>query len=156
MPLSGGCHCGNLRLQVQLTRAPAEYSPRACDCDFCRKHGAAWLSDPHGSLRISVRDTREVAKYAQGSGLAALLLCRQCGVVVGATLGEPGVRLYGAVNAKVIDGGTPFAAPETVSPHQLSAEEKVRRWQQLWFSDVRISAGEAAGSGGSLAGATHA
>jgi hypothetical protein len=117
--LSGGCHCGNLRLQVQLTRVPGEYSPRSCDCDFCRKHGAAWLSDPQGSLRISVRDARQLGKYAQGSGTAELLLCRQCGVLVGACLSSA-----------------------------VSVADKVRRWQQLWFSDVSIIAGEAAGSGG--------
>jgi hypothetical protein len=145
--LSGGCHCGNLRLQVQLTCAPGDYTPRACDCNFCRKHGAAWVSDPKGSLRISVRDERELAKYAQGSGIAQLLLCRQCGVLVGACLDQAGGLLYGVVNARVIDGDTPFGIAQAVSPHQLSADDKVRRWQQLWFSDVSIIAGERAGSG---------
>jgi hypothetical protein len=152
--LSGGCHCGNLRLQVELTRIPGEYSPRACDCDFCCKHGAAWLSDPQGSLRISVRDAGQLGKYAQGSGTAELLLCRQCGVLVGACLSSDGDRLYGAVNARVLECDTPFAAAQVVSPHQLSVADKVRRWQQLWFSDVSIIAGEAAGSGG--VGATRA
>lgn len=151
--LSGGCHCGNLRLQMQLTRAPGEYSPRACDCDFCRKHGAAWLSDPKGSLRLSVRDARELGRYAQGSGTAELLLCRRCGVLVGACLGGAGGRLYGAVNAQVVEHGAPFGAAQVVSPHQLSVDDKVRRWQQLWFSDVSIIACEA-GSGG--VGATRA
>jgi hypothetical protein len=151
--LSGGCHCGNLRLQVQLTRDPGEYSPRACDCDFCRKHGAAWLSDAQGSLRITVREPRELGKYAQGSGTAELLLCRRCGVVVSATLDADG-HVYGAVNAQVIDSDAPFAAAQVVSPHQLSVDDKVRRWRQLWFSDVSIIAGEAAGTGG--VGATRA
>ncbi|HKD55367.1 MAG TPA: hypothetical protein VKB72_14225 [Steroidobacteraceae bacterium] len=149
--LSGGCHCGNLRLQMQLTRAPGEYNPRACDCDFCRKHGAAWLSDPQGSLCISVRDARELGKYAQGSGTAELLLCRHCGVLIAACLSAGG-RLYGAVNAQVVECDA-FGAAQSVSPHQLSVDDKVRRWQQLWFSDVSIIAGEA-GSGG--VGATRA
>ena len=152
--LSGGCHCGNLRLQMLLTRAPGENSPRACDCDFCRKHGAAWLSDPRGSLRISVRDASELGRYAQGARLAELLLCRRCGVLVGACLGDITSGLYGVVNARVFDSGSCFAAPQLVSPHQLSADDKVRRWQQLWFSDVTIIAGEPAGSGG--VGATRA
>lgn len=146
--LSGGCHCGNLRLRVQLTRAAGEYSPRACDCDFCRKHGAAWLSDPLGSLRLSVRDARELGKYAQGSGTAELLLCRRCGVLVAACLAGAGGRLYGVANAQVLEHDAPFAAVQVVSPHQLSVEEKIRRWQQLWFSDVSIVAGEGAGSDG--------
>jgi hypothetical protein len=140
-------------LHLQLTRDPAEYSPRACDCDFCRKHGAAWLSDAQGSVRITVREPRELGKYAQGSGTAELLLCRHCGVVVAACLDADG-RLYGAVNAQVVDSEAPFAAAQVVSPHQLSVDDKVRRWRQLWFSDVSIIAGEAAGTGG--VGATRA
>jgi hypothetical protein len=152
--LSGGCHCGNLRLEVRLTRAPGEYSPRACDCDFCRKHGAAWLSDPRGSLRITVRDASELGRYRQGSRTAELLLCRRCGVLVGACMGDITSGLHGVVNAQVVDGSRPFAAPQVVSPHQLSADDKVRRWQQLWFSDVSIITGEPAGGGG--VGATRA
>jgi hypothetical protein len=26
----------------------------------------------------------------------------------------------------------------TVSPKSLSPEEKTKRWQQVWFSDVRV------------------
>jgi len=151
--LSGGCHCGNLRLLLQLTREPAEYSPRACDCDFCRKHGAAWLSDAQGSLRITVREPAGLGKYTQGSRTAELLLCQHCGVLVAACLNADG-RLYGAVNARAVEGDAPFAATQVVSPQQLSVDDKARRWRQLWFSDVSIIAAEAAGSGG--VGATRA
>jgi hypothetical protein len=145
--LSGGCHCGNLRLQLQLTREPRDYSPRACNCDFCRKHGAAWLSDALGSLRITVREPPELGRYAQGSGTARLLLCRRCGVLVGACLDADG-HLYGVANAQVLESDAPFAAATVVSPHQLSVDDKVRRWRQLWFSDVSIIAAEAVGSDG--------
>ena len=74
--LSGGCHCGNLRLQVELTRIPGEYSPRACDCDFCCKHGAAWLSDPQGSLRISVRDAGQLVGNMSGGEKQCLAIAR--------------------------------------------------------------------------------
>ena len=43
LSLSGACHCGALRLQLTLPGDPADYAPRACDCDFCRKHGAAFF-----------------------------------------------------------------------------------------------------------------
>ncbi len=52
LSLSGACHCGALRLQLTLPGDPADYAPRACDCDFCRKHGAAFVSHPTGALRI--------------------------------------------------------------------------------------------------------
>lgn len=37
----GGCHCGNIKVDVELAAAPETYHPRVCDCDFFRKHGAA-------------------------------------------------------------------------------------------------------------------
>jgi hypothetical protein len=46
--------------------------------------------------------------------------------------------LYAAVNAKVVDAGTTFAAEQSVSPKQLSAGQKMNRWKDIWFSDVRI------------------
>jgi hypothetical protein len=143
--VNGGCHCGNIRLDIELTRAPGEYSPRACDCDFCRKHGAAYISDAHGSLVIRIRDERERGMYRQGSGMAECLLCRNCGVLVGACYRSDG-RLYAAVNAKVVDAGTAFAAEQSVSPKQLSAGQKTDRWKAIWFSDVRIVPSESARS----------
>jgi hypothetical protein len=137
--VSGGCHCGNILMELTLTRAPDSYRPRACDCSFCRKHGAAYVSDPHGSLHIGVRDEHEVARYRQGSGQAQLLLCRRCGVLVAAVLDHDG-RLYAAVNARAIDAAVLFGAEQSVSPQSLSGEDKVKRWQGIWFSNVSCSA----------------
>ena len=68
--VSGGCHCGNIGVELQLTRAPDSYSPRACGCDFCRKHGAAYVSDPDGALHMRIADPAQAGRYRQGSGQA--------------------------------------------------------------------------------------
>ncbi|HYL03190.1 MAG TPA: hypothetical protein VEU54_07200 [Steroidobacteraceae bacterium] len=135
--VSGGCHCGNIRLELALTRAPAEYAPRECDCEFCRKHGAAYVSDPRGSLRIRVRDAGQTSRYRQGSGQAEMLLCRNCGVLLGA-LYQDRSQLYAVVNANAV--GAQFGVPRAVSPRSLSDSDKLRRWKDLWFADVMIEA----------------
>jgi hypothetical protein len=145
--VSGGCHCGNIRVELDLPRDPGAYAPRACDCSYCRKHGAAWVSDPQGALRLWVGDERCAGTYRQGSGVAELLLCRNCGVAVGALYRAEG-RLYGVLNARVIDGGTSFGAEQPVSPQTLSAEDKTKRWQEIWCANVSIICGSAAGAGG--------
>jgi hypothetical protein len=145
--VGGGCHCGNIRMQLQLPREPAAYAPRACDCDFCRKHGAAYVSDPHAELTLWIRDERSAGSYRQGSGQAEMLLCTGCGVLVGALHRSDG-RLYGVVNARAIDGGTGFGTDQPVSPQTLSAEDKVKRWQEIWCSNVSIICGQPAGTGG--------
>jgi hypothetical protein len=144
--LSGGCHCGKLLVQAQLTRTPDTYNPRACDCDFCRKHAAAYVSDPRGALLIRIADPQSAGRYRQGSGLAELLFCNNCGVAVGA-LYRSAARLYGVVNARVLGGAAGFGAAQTVSPQRLSPDEKVSRWQELWFADVSIVTEESAARG---------
>jgi hypothetical protein len=46
-------------------------------------------------------------------------------------------QLYGTVNAKVL--GAEFAAPRPASPKLLSAQDKVQRWQELWFPSVSMT-----------------
>jgi hypothetical protein len=148
--VSGGCHCGRLRAELQLTRAPAAFTPRACDCSFCRKHGAAYVSDPQGVLRLRIADESLVTRYRQGSGLAELLICSNCGVLVGALYAADGV-LYGVVNATALDDGARFGTPQPVSPRTLLTTAKVTRWQEIWFSNVSIIVGHAAAAAGGQA-----
>jgi hypothetical protein len=84
MEHEGGCHCGNLRLRLHLTRPPAEYATRSCRCSFCRAHATRTLSDPNGRVEIRASDWSRVERYRFGSRTADFLLCRTCGVYVGA------------------------------------------------------------------------
>lgn len=135
----GGCHCGNIQVSLQLSRTPDRYQPRACDCDFCRKHGAAYVSDSKGSLIIQIREPQERSRYTQGSGQAEFLLCRTCGVLVGA-FHRHGAHTYATVNVRALQATT-FAAEQTASPQQLSPDQKVNRWQDIWFSRVEFREG---------------
>jgi hypothetical protein len=121
-----------------LTNEPGTYRPRACDCGFCRKHGAAYISDAQGSLRIRINDQRQSGTYRQGSELAEMLLCTNCGVLIGALYRTEG-RIYATVNVRVIDGADNFGVEQAVSPKQLSADAKVSRWKDLWFSSVELA-----------------
>jgi hypothetical protein len=84
MAHEGGCHCGNLRLRLHLTRSPAEYATRSCSCSFCRAHATRTVSDPGGRVEIQADDWSRVERYRFGSGTADFLLCRTCGVYIGA------------------------------------------------------------------------
>lgn len=133
--LQGGCHCGNIRLELTLTRVPGSYNPRACDCDFCTKHSAAYISDPAGTLEVRIRDESRANRYRQGSGQAEFLICAECGVLAGVFYASAeGVR--GAVNARAVEGGAAFGPMQAVSPKNLSPADKARRWQDVWFPNV--------------------
>jgi hypothetical protein len=135
--LSGGCHCGNILVDMELARTPNTYNPRSCDCEFCRKHCASYVSDPQGSLIIRIKDERESARYHQGSGLAECLVCRNCGVLVGALYASDKQR-YATVNVNVVDARATFGAEQPVSPKKLSESERVKRWQEIWFPNIDV------------------
>lgn len=133
--LRGGCHCGAVAVSFASTLDPAATAPRACDCSFCRKHGAGWVSDAAGELAVTARDAA-LARYRQGSNTADFLLCANCGVLVAVVLEESGAR-FAAVNAGCLDAT--FAAAECASPQRLSRDDKVERWRRLWIRHVSIA-----------------
>lgn len=135
--VSGGCYCGNIGVELELTGTPAAYQPRACDCEFCRKHGAAYVSDAKGTLLIAIKDPKQSNWFRQGSGQAEFLLCKECGVLVGVVHRSDG-QVHAAVNVKALPGAAEFGAEQTVSPQKLSADAKVKRWQDVWFANVEI------------------
>lgn len=134
---TGGCHCGNVKFEMELPGEPGSYKPRACDCDFCIKHGAAYVSDQNGKLVIIIKNETNISKYKQGSGISTFLICKKCGVLVGVYY-QNQEQLYATVNSKAVNRNTAFSQETVVSPKHLSDNEKVQRWQDIWFSDVRI------------------
>jgi hypothetical protein len=135
--LGGGCHCGNISVQLRLAGTPDSYRPRTCDCDYCRKHGASYISDPQGSLLIRMRTAHDTAAYRQGSAAAEFLVCRNCGVLV-AVIYNDDRSVHAAVNVRALDPAIRFGPDLPVSPQTLSAPEKLRRWREIWFSSVVI------------------
>jgi hypothetical protein len=84
MEHDGGCHCGNLQVRVRLNRPPAENPVRSCACSFCRSHATITVSDPAGQADIRASDWSLVERHRFGSRTADYLLCRRCGVYIGA------------------------------------------------------------------------
>lgn len=91
------CHCGVLTARYQTARAPMAWSVRACHCSFCRSHGAITTSDPAGSLAFRSRDATRVQRYRFGRRSADFLICRDCGVYVGAQMATDQGR-FGVLN----------------------------------------------------------
>lgn len=135
--MRGGCHCGRIVFGFSSTVPPEKFSPRACDCSFCRKHGALYVSDPNGSLVIDIKQTNALGEYRFGHGLAKFLFCRHCGVFV-AVLFETQGRILGSVNSRCFGGDVSFGDSQTVSPQKLDAEQKKERWAKVMIPDVQV------------------
>ena len=136
--LRGSCHCGRLRVEFSTSQHPADIVPRACDCSFCQKHGAAYISDPAGHLSVSESHAGTLHEYRQGSNAARFLICGHCGVLV-AVIFRSDSRIYGAANATCLDGLTGLGPPVTACPQALGPDEKVSRWLKLWVPDVVLT-----------------
>lgn len=136
--LRGSCHCGQLRIEFSTRQDTADIVPRSCDCSFCRKHAAAYISDPAGRLSVAESHAGALREYRQGSNAARFLICSHCGVLV-AVIFEHDSGIYGAANAKCLDGEPGLGPPITASPQALSADEKVSRWLGLWTPDVALT-----------------
>lgn len=93
------------------------------------------MSDPNGSLIVHVRDEKSLHRYRQGSNTADMVLCGNCGVLIGGAYQSEG-NVFAAINAMIIDGGAKFGETTPASPKELAAAEKVRRWTDLWFANV--------------------
>jgi hypothetical protein len=124
MVYSGNCHCGNLKLEFETACAPAELPLRACQCTFCRRHGALSTSDPAGSVSLRVADVGQLQRYRFGLGITDFLICRRCGVYLMAMMELDGGR-YAVINAAVLERRAELTG--TVQPMEYGGEDPSTR-----------------------------
>ena len=137
--IQGSCHCGSIRFVFRSTIAPEQLVPRACDCSFCQRHGASYISDPNGSLRLEIDQVGALGTYRQGHGLAQFVFCLQCGVLV-AVLFETEGKRFASVNSRCVRD-TRLGEAGPASPQTLSSDEKTERWRQVMIPDVELAVG---------------
>ena len=125
--LVGACACGSVAVEIGLCHESAAYTPRACDCDYCRERDAAWLSDPAGFLRLHAQTRPGLKIERQGSGQAEFLSCASCGSLLAVRWLDGDGHAYGAVNARSLTRRGGFAPGQCASPKLLEAGEKPLR-----------------------------
>lgn len=118
----GGCHCGNLRVSLRLTQPPENVRLRACGCSFCRAHNTRTTSDPNGAVDIRADDWALVERYRFGTGTAEFVICKRCGVYIGA-IGETAAGLRAVINTNCLDDRAAFSASPVPVDHDGEATE---------------------------------
>ena len=129
--LSGGCHCGALAVQFSTELAVEQIEVRACQCTFCRSHGALSVTDPQGLLVFRANDPGRLVRYQFGLKLADFLLCSRCGTYVGAYM-EDGGRGYGVLNLCALRERDRFATPVLMRYDSETSEQRLQRRRQRW------------------------
>lgn len=127
----GGCHCRALRYQLKTRREPLDWSIRACQCRFCRMHDALSSSDPEGCLKFRA-DAGTLQRYRFALQTADFLLCRVCGVYVGAVIETPSAA-FGIINTHTLDDTfSDLAAVEPISYDNEDQGGRVNRRAERW------------------------
>jgi hypothetical protein len=132
MTHTGGCHCGNLKLEFESLLPAAALPLRACQCTFCRRQGALSTSDPQGVIRLEVADASQLQRYRFGLGITDFLICRRCGVYVMAMMDIDGGR-YAVLNANALECRETMTSP--VSTMEYGGEDeaaRLARRKQRW------------------------
>jgi hypothetical protein len=98
---SGGCHCGALSVRYLATAPSSAWALRTCSCSFCQAHAAIYCSDPAGGLAFSSADPDALLRYRFGTRTLEFMLCRYCGVYLGART-DPEDGALGVVNVRAL------------------------------------------------------
>ena len=122
----GRCHCGALRFTFS-TEKPL--SPRACQCGFCRRHGARTVSDPEGAATLSLDGP--LLGYRFGTGVSEPLICAACGVYLGVRVDMDGA-LYVTLNLNAFEEPWPDLAARPVSYEGENAAARIERRRLNW------------------------
>jgi hypothetical protein len=132
MKHAGGCHCGNVRLTLALSVPPENCELRACQCAFCRSHGARTAADPRGSLSFKVSDPLKLNRYRFGLMTADYLVCSDCGVYLAAVCDTASGRVA-TINVNCLDDRAAFTRePLAVSYDGETREGRLKRRAEKW------------------------
>jgi hypothetical protein len=126
------CHCGALKAHYRTTLPPGSWPVRACQCAFCTAHGALSTSDPNGALSFSITEPALLQRYQFGTRSADFLICRTCGVYLGAVMTD-GSERRGILNVRTLEPAPiDLPAPQPMQYGAESTQERGKRRVARW------------------------
>jgi len=128
----GQCHCGSVSYLYATELAPANWPVRACQCSFCRRHGALSTSDPAGSVEFTIADPTSLIRYQFGKRIADFLICGRCGIYVAAVMESPRGR-FAVINLNTLAPiPAKLPAPGPMNYDAETPEQRTARREQRW------------------------
>ena len=131
--LTGGCHCKNIKIEYETNIAPEDAKPRACQCSFCRQHQSRSVSDPNGSVRIMVDNAELLSRYKFSMQSIEFLICRECGVYVGAYMIDPANdKTYATLMVSALDQRKRYPQPNPYDYDDQDKQARTARRARSW------------------------
>lgn len=126
--LHGQCHCGAVRVAIEGVEA-SELPLRACQCGFCRRHGALSTSHPDATITFS---GAKLIHYRFAHRVSDYLICAECGCYVGAAVEIDGAR-YAILNVTGVDlPGFEGRKPQPMVYDDETPGERAQRRKAKW------------------------
>jgi hypothetical protein len=95
-------------------------------------HDALSTSDPAGRLAFKLDDPDQLQRYRFALQTADFLLCKRCGVYIGAVIEVDGIS-YGIINTHALDTTPPdIAAVGAIRYDDEDVDGRVSRRAQRW------------------------
>jgi len=143
MRYAGQCHCGKLKASFETQKTPHDLGVRACQCAFCRRHGAVNVTDPEGAAIIDAF-TDDVERYRFSFRTGDFLFCRRCGVYIAAVMGE-GEAIRASLNVAGLRMEAFLSAPEAPATYGAETTEariarRLKQWTPTRFLDPALDA----------------
>jgi hypothetical protein len=127
----GRCHCGAIGYTLRTMKPPAQWTIRACQCSFCRSHGARTTADPAAAVTLHLTEPSRLIRYRFASQSLEFLLCGACGCYIGAMHTSARGR-FATLNVNVmqpppqVQPALPFVPDDTPLADKQAGREK--RW----------------------------
>lgn len=128
----GQCFCGAIGFTYSTGTPPPQWSIRACQCRFCRAHDALSTSDTGGRLVFVAAEPRHLQRYRFAMKTADFLLCRNCGVYIGAVISTQAGR-FGIINTHALDPvPQDIADVQPISYDKEDSSGRIARREERW------------------------
>lgn len=136
--ISGQCHCGNINYQFTWPGSGQRIPVRACECTYCQKRGAVWISNPDGTLDVKVTEPQSMHHYQFGHQTATFHICGRCGIVVMASC-DIDDATYAVVNVNTFENIEPeaFDRADTDFEGENNTERLTRRKRNWTPTTIR-------------------
>lgn len=101
MVFKGSCHCGRLRIEVDVDDPGT--AALVCNCSICGRRGSLLWFVPRQALRLAMPDA-EAATYTFGRAVIGHRFCPRCGIHVWGEGSDPQGRAMAAINIRCLEG----------------------------------------------------
>lgn len=95
----GGCHCGKVRFEAEMTLEKA----MSCNCSICMKRGALLDFVPESNFKL-LSGEEDLKNYQFNKKVIDHLFCKNCGILPFAKAAAPDGTKMLAINVRCLDG----------------------------------------------------